>query len=285
MILVTGASGLVGGAVLNELSEVGAGPLKAIYRGEKDRALLPAGVTAVKADFADAASLDAALKDVKAAYLVCAAIPQLVELETNFLLACQRASTPHVVLQSALGAADFNKSFPSWHREVEEKAKALGVPCTILRPTGFMQNIATYFAGTIKSQDCFYDGLGKARLAHIDVRDIAAVAAKSLLSSGTIGQVYELNGPEALSDEELAGRISKVAGRPIRYVELSLQQMLQGMVSSGMPESRALPIVELYEYYLAGKGEGSDKVLRDLLGRSPSTIDAYLSEIAPSFAK
>ena len=285
MILVTGASGLVGKAVLSELTALRAGPLRAIYRDQKDRAALPAAVEGVKADFSDAASLDAALKSVTAAYLVCAAIPQLVELETNFLLACQRAKTPHVVIQSALGAADFDKSFPSWHRKVEEKAKSVGIPCTILRPNGFMQNVATYFAGTIKSQDCFYDALGKARIAQIDVRDIAAVVAKALTSPQTIGQVFELNGPEPLSDEELAKRISKAAGRPIRYVELSLEQMLQGMVASGMPEARAKPVVELYEYYLAGKGEGSDKVLRDLLGRSPRTIDAYLAEIAPMFAK
>ena len=86
--------------------------------------------------------------------------------------------------------------------------------------------------------------------------------------------MYELNGPEALSDQELASRISKVAGRPIRYFELSLDQLLKGMVASGMPEARARPVVELYEYYLAGRGEGSDKVLRDLLGRKPRTIDA-----------
>ena len=72
---------------------------------------------------------------------------------------------------------------------------------------------------------------------------------------------------------------------PSQIAELSLDQMLKGMVASGMPEARARPVVELYEYYLAGRGEGSDKVLRDLLGRKPRTIDAYLSEIAPLFAK
>ena len=92
MILVTGATGSVGGAVLRELLARGAGPLRAVYRDAKDRPALPTGVEAVRADFADPASLDAALAGVESAYLVCAAIPQLVELEAAFLEACASAA-------------------------------------------------------------------------------------------------------------------------------------------------------------------------------------------------
>jgi uncharacterized protein YbjT (DUF2867 family) len=285
MILIAGATGLVGGAVLQELLAAGVTPLRAVYRGTEDVARAPAGVDAVRADFADAASLDRALEGVRAAYLVCAAVPELVALESNFLAACQRARTPHVVLQSALGAADFDKSFPVWHRRVEERARELNVPCTILRPNGFMQNIGGYFAASIRTQDCFFDALGSARVSHIDVRDIATAAVRALTASDTIGRVFELSGPEPLSNEDLAGRISRVAGRPVRYVALTPEQLLQGMVAAGMPEARARPIVELYEYYRTGKGAGSDLALRELIGRAPRAIDAYLAEIAPSFAK
>jgi predicted SnoaL-like aldol condensation-catalyzing enzyme len=148
-----------------------------------------------------------------------------------------------------------------------------------------MQNIGGYFAASIRGEDCFYDALGTARVCHIDVRDIAAAAARVLLAPDTIGRAFELHGPEALTNEELASRISRVAGRPVRYVPLTPEQMLQGAIASGMPEERARPVVELYDYYRAGKGVGSDQALRELIGRAPRTVNTYLAEIAASFAK
>ena len=284
MILVTAATGMVGGAVLRELVERNAGGVRAVYRDPKDLAKLPAGVEPVQADFSDSASLSRALRAVDSAFLACAPVPQLVELESSFLNACKTAGTAHVVLLSAMGAGDFPKSFPSWHRKVEDYARSQGIPCSILRPNGFMQNIGAVFTATIKSQDAIYDGLGDARISYIDVRDIAAATANLLTSNQARGSVYELHGPEALSDFDLAERISKVAGRPIRYIPISLEQMKQGMIGAGIPEARATPIVELYELYLSGKGAGSDRQLRELIGREPRRIDGYLSEIASSFA-
>jgi uncharacterized protein YbjT (DUF2867 family) len=285
MILVTGATGSVGGAVLRQLLERKAGPVRAMYRDAKDGPTLPAEAHGVRADFADPASLGRALAGVDSAYLVCAAVPQLVELETNFLKACKAAGTAHVVLQSALGAADFGKSFPAWHRRVEETARALGLPVTVLRPNGFMQNIAAYFAADVRSQDCLFDALGDARISYIDVRDVAAAAVAALTVPTAAGGVYELHGPEAVGSDELARRIARAADRPIRNVDLTLEQMKQGMLSAGMPEARAQPVVELYEYYRAGGGVGSADVLRLLIGREPRTLDAYLAEVASAFAK
>ena len=284
MILVTGASGSVGSALVEELRARDAGPIRVIERKPRGVAW-PTGVGAVIADFADPPSLDRALAGVEAAYLVCSPVPELVTLETNFLLGCERARTPHVVIQSALGAGEFLRSFPAWHRQVEEKAGALGIPCTILRPNGFMQNISNFFAASIRADDCFFDALGTAQVSWIDVRDIAAAAAAALSSRATINEVFELNGPEPIANHELASRISSVAGRTIRYVELTPDQMRQGMISAGMPESSVIPIIELYEYYRAGKAVGSDQMLRKLLNRTPRSVDAYLTEIAPLFAK
>jgi uncharacterized protein YbjT (DUF2867 family) len=282
---VTGSSGSVGAAVVRELLARGGPPVRAMYRDAKDLPLLPKGVQPVQADYADPASLDRVLEGIESAYLVCAAVPELVELETNFLFACKKAATRHVVIQSALGAADFSKSFPAWHRQVEDKANALGVPNTVLRPNGFMQNISAYSGPTIRAQDCFYDALGSAKISYIDVRDVAAAGVKALTDRATLGAVYELHGPEAIGTEELARRLTKAAGRPIRGVDLTPEQLKQGMIAAGMPANRAQPVADLYAYYRSGKGEGSSQVLQSLIGRAPRTMDAYLAEIAPSLAK
>jgi len=164
MILVTGASGTVGRPVLEEVAKTGK-PVKAMYRGAEDARNAPAGVATVIADFADKASLAKALQGIDTIYLVCSPIPQLVELENNVIQACKQAGVAYVVLNSALGAGDYPKSFPSWHRQVEDKLKASGLPYAILRPNSFMQNIAAYMAPSIRAQSAFYSAMGDAKLS------------------------------------------------------------------------------------------------------------------------
>ncbi|QVL34265.1 NAD(P)H-binding protein [Telmatocola sphagniphila] len=278
MILFSGATGLVGGAVVQELLQLKTKNVRALCRNSKDASKIPTGAEVVYGDFSDLESLEKALSGIDSAYLVCAAIPDLVELESNFLQACKKLGTRHVVIQSALGAADFPKSFPSWHRQVEDIARTLKVPHTILRPNGFLQNIGTYFAPSIRTQDCFYGMIGESRISLVDIRDIALAAALLLSLGSPRNQIFELFGPEALSNQEIAQRISNVTGRNVTYINLSEEQILQGMVGAGIPGWRARAIAELDEYYLSGKGAGSDDVLQKLIGRSPRTLDAYLAE-------
>jgi len=105
--------------------------------------------------YADKQSLRKALDGVSAVYVVCSPIPQLVELESNMVDACKEAEVKHVVLNSALGAGDYPKSFPGWHRKVEDKLKAAGMSYTIVRPNGFLQNIVAFNAPSIRTQGAF----------------------------------------------------------------------------------------------------------------------------------
>jgi uncharacterized protein YbjT (DUF2867 family) len=155
MILITGASGTVGRAVLNEVLKSGQRP-KAMYRSAKDAEAAPEGVSTAGADFADQQSLRHAMTGVEMVYVVCSPIPQLVALECNAIEACVASGVRHVVLNSALGAEDYPKSFPAWHRQVEDRLKSSGLGYTIVRPNGFMQNILAYNAPSIRAQGAFY---------------------------------------------------------------------------------------------------------------------------------
>src|SRR5215469_15142826 len=186
MILVTGASGNAGGAVLREVLKTDR-PVQAMYRSPEDAAKASKDAGAVIADFADKPSLGRALEDVDAVYLVCSPVRELVELEGNMVDACREAGGRHVVLNSAMGAGDYPKSFPSWHRRVEDKLKASGLDYTILRPNSFMQNILTYYAPTIRSQGAFYAAMGNARTSFIDVRDVCCGGGKDADVAGSRG--------------------------------------------------------------------------------------------------
>src|SRR5437667_6537869 len=223
MILVTGASGMMGKAVLHEVAKVAAKTgenYRAMYRSATEAAKAPAGSSTVIADFGKKDSLPPALRNVTSVYIVCSPIPQLIELEWNMIDACVNAGVSHIVLNSAMGAREYMKSFPSWHRRVEDKLKSTRISFTILRPNSFHQNILTYFAPSIRSQGAFYGSMGSAAVSFLDVRDIAAVAAKALSGGEHSGKTHELNGPEALTYGELATKISKHSGPPGQYVSI-----------------------------------------------------------------
>lgn len=283
MILVTGASGNAGRAVLDAVRTSGA-PVRAMYRSEEDARTAPAGVSTVIADFASKESMRGALAAVDAVYLVCSPIPALVELESNAIDGCREASVKHVVLNSALGAGDYPKSFPSWHRTVEDKLKASGLGYTILRPNSFMQNILAFFAPSIRQQGAFYAAMGAARTSYLDLRDIAAVVARVLANAGEhFGQVYELNGPEAVTYAEVAERIGRIANRPVKYVDIPEAAQRQNMLGSGMPEWQVDALLDLQRYYSNGQGGAVTEVLQRLLGRAPVRLNQFLEEFKDNF--
>src|SRR6202049_4631423 len=179
MILITGASGSVGKAVLQEAARRQS-KVRAMYRSKEEAAKAPAGCEPVLADYADKPSLRKALNGVTSVYVVCSPIPQLVELESNMLDACKESGVKHVVLNSALGAGDYAKSFPGWHRKVEDKLKATGMSYTILRPNGFLQNIVVYNAPSIRAQGAFFAAMGDAKVSYLDIGDIAIVQIADL---------------------------------------------------------------------------------------------------------
>ncbi len=283
MILVTGASGNVGRTVLQEVAKIGARH-RAMYRSTEEAAKAPAGTETVVADFAKPETLSAALQNVDRVYLVCSPIPELVQLESNMIDACVAAGVQHVMLNSAWGAGDYDKSFPSWHRKVEEKLKgARRLSWTILRPNSFHQNVVAFFAPTIRTQGVFYSSMRDANVSFLDVRDIAVAAAKALAGGEHAGKIYELNGPEAINYPELAGKISKVAGRKVQYVDIPMDAQKKAMLEQGMPEWMVTALLDLQQYYLNGKGGETDGLLQKLLGRAPITMDEFLAENAHEF--
>jgi len=284
MILVTGASGTVGREVLSEVRKTGK-PVAAMYRSAEDARSAPAGVVTVVADFADPNSLQKALRGIEALSLVCSPIPELVELESNVIDAAKQTGVGHVVLNSALGAGDYAKSFPSWHRKVEEKLKACGLAYTIVRPNTFMQNIVAYNAPSIRAQGAFYSAMGDAKISFIDVRDIAAAMAKILAAPAAhAGKIYEWNGPETLNYTEVAALISKVAGRAVQFVNIPEEAQRKAMLDLGMPGWQVEALLDLQRYYtVERKGADVTPVLEQVLGRASRGMEQYLSENRDAF--
>lgn len=282
MILITGASGSVGREVVREVQKTKS-EFCAMYRSKEEAAKAPAGAKTAIADFRDKRSLLAALSGVERVFLVCSPIQELVELEGNAIDACKEAGVKLIVLNSALGAGDYEKSFPSWHRKVEDKLKASGIAHVILRPNGFMQNTITYLAPSIRAQGAFFDAMGDAKTSYVDVRDVAAVAARALTEQGHLGKTYELNGPEAITQDDLAKRIAAKSGRDVKHANIPRGAHQKAMLDLGMPAWQVNALIELQDYYVSGRAASVDGVVAKLLGRPARTMDIFLEEYAAQF--
>jgi predicted SnoaL-like aldol condensation-catalyzing enzyme len=160
---------------------------------------------------------------------------------------------------------------------VEDKLKTTGMSYTILRPNGFLQNIVAYNAPSIRTQGAFYAAMGDAKVSYLDVGDIAVVAVKALQGGAHAGKTYELNGPEAISNQELAKRISKTTGRTVNYVDIPESAQREAMLGIGMPEWQVTALLELQQYYKQGGGAKTDGLLKSLIEREPVTLDQYLA--------
>ncbi len=277
MILVTGATGNVGSELVRELVARGV-PFRAMVRKEADAtALREQGVDAVLGDFDDPASLREALAGVTHVYLVTPGTPQQVAQQIAFVQVAQAAGVQHIVKQSALGAALGSPTvFMDQHGQIEQAIQDAGLAYTFLRPNSFVQNIGQFNAGSVANGGAFYANMGEGRVSHVDVRDIAAVAARVLTEDGHAGQVYELTGPAALSNSEIAAKLSALLGTPVQYVAVPDESARASMAAMGDWLANAL--VTLNQFYAQDKGAAVTPTAQQITGRTPRSVDAYLEK-------
>jgi uncharacterized protein YbjT (DUF2867 family) len=280
MILITGASGNVGSQVLKRAAAVGL-RLRAAYQSRDKAQGVPAGVETVLMDYTQPETVRGSLRGVEKVFLVGPPTANIAELEGGVVRECQRAGVTHIVKLSALGGRQ--AIFPSLHRDSEERIEASGVPFTFLRPNGFMQNLVTYNAVTIKSQNAFYATQASGAVSHIDLRDVGAVAVKVLADDGHERQAYALTGPEALTNDQIAEKLSRATGRTIRYVDLPPAELKKALLGAGMPEWSADALLDLQRLYREGKASLVDPAVERILGRKATTFDQFARDHAGAF--
>jgi predicted outer membrane repeat protein len=194
----------------------------------------------------------------------------------------REAGIRHIVKLSVFHADREDYIFGRWHRAVEKAIEASRVPYTFVRPTGFMQNYATYQGAAIRAENRFYQPT-EHKTSHVDVRDIAAVAVRALTSSGHEGKAYELTGPEALTHAEVAAKLSAATGRKIEAVIVPPAAMRPAMLAQGMPEFYVEALLDLERVYGAGAGAEITGDVERVLGRKPHTFDEYLRDHIQAF--
>lgn len=284
-ILVTGATGNVG-TELTKLLAAQKIPFRAMVRAVKDTDL-PADsdvAETVIGDFNDAKTVADALQGIERAFLLTNSSEQAETQQTAFVDAAKRAGVKHIVKLSQW-AADANSPvrFLRYHHAAERKIEDSGIAYTFLRPNLFMQSLLG-FRGSIMSQGKFFGAIGDARISAVDVRDVAAVAAAALTRSGHEGKIYNLTGPEALSHQEMAQKLSATLKRNINFVDVPPGAMREALLGFGFPKWQADGLIEDYAHYSRGEASELASGVYDALGKQPRSFDDFARDYAPAFS-
>ncbi len=206
-----------------------------------------------------------ALEDVDAVYLVRPDWEDAPEIIAGFL--AQTEPSARIVF---LSEQDADYTAPDgWSPRNERAVREGSQSWTILRPSWFMQSLTDdrMFGGPVLSDGELPFPAGDARVAWIDARDIAAVAAVALLDEGHDGQTYEITGPEALSLPETAKALSEALDRPVVHRDLTIQQALGDSVGFARELDRLT-----FERVAADRFAPVTDTVRQLAGRPPRRL-------------
>ena len=280
MICVTGSGGTVSSELIKQLESANAPFRAAHFSNEKAEAARARGIDAVIIDYNRPETLQAAFQGCDKLFLLGPNVLNQTQFELNAIEAAQAVGVQHIVKQSVLGAEEEAFSLALVHRPVEKAIESSGLAWTFLRPNSFMQNVVTYMGETIKAKAAFYSASGEAKISHVDVRDIAAVAVQALTEPTHVGKAYTLTGPEVLTYDEFADELSKVLGRPISHINLPPSDLKQGMLAVGMPEEIADQMLDLERYYREDQASRITNDIKQVTGREPGRFADYVRETA-----
>ncbi|MFC6986911.1 NmrA family NAD(P)-binding protein [Streptomyces cirratus] len=274
-----GATGATGGALLHRLTGLDV-PCRAISRTPGTlRAATDARapVEIVGADAADPRTLRDALKGSTQLFLAMANSPRQAELEMNAIDAAALCGVEHVVKLSAPAAEPASPvAISRGHWQVEEHLAATGMTATLLRPYAFMQKLLLNAPSV--AQGVLIGAMRDAPCNYIDVRDIADVAAETLLDPGLAGATYTLTGPQAFSHSALARLLGELTGRPVRHIDLPPNDFHSHLLSTAhMPPWLASHVVEIQQLAVS-RPEFPNDTTETVLGRPARTLPDFIRE-------
>jgi uncharacterized protein YbjT (DUF2867 family) len=275
VILVTGATGNAGGAVVRALANSGQ-QVRALVR-DVNHAPLPAGVEAVTGDLNEPGTLVPHLEGVTAAFLLSG-----YEGLEQTLANMRRADVERVVLlsSSAAPSGDLTNAVARYHVLAERAVRDSGLRWTFLQPNTFMTNTFQWLP-QLRQGDVIRAPFADVSVATVDPDDIGAVAAVALTSNANEGRALRLSGPESLSPADRVAILADALGRELRF-EAQSNEEAKAEMSAAMP---AQYVDAFFRFFVDGDLDESAVLptVQDVTGRAPRSFEAWVTAHADAF--
>lgn len=275
-VLVTGATGRLGRLVTQRLLEQDQ-PVRVFTRDPaKAQALFGPRVEIAGGDFADAASVAAAMAGIDRLFLLSPISETLAAEQIAVAEAAAAAGVSRIV---KISGSDWTIAYPGQsisgdaHADVEWRLRALPLQHVCLRPTAWMQVSLTNLLKQVAAHQPVLAASGAAGIGFIDARDIADVAIDQLLAHNIARKPLILTGPEVLTVGQVAGKISAILGRPVDVAQsgTGLAPLLGGSF-----EHRA--VAQFITLIGGGAAAYANTMVEQILGRPARSVDAFLAE-------
>jgi NAD(P)H dehydrogenase (quinone) len=281
MILLTGAAGKTGKAVLCALAARGVAVRALVHRGEQGETVRALGAReVVVGDLLDRSVVGPAAAGARAVYHICPNVhPDEVAIGRVAIDAAREAGVQQFVYHSVLHPQV--EAMPHhWQKlRVEEQLFESELAYTILQPAAYMQNVLGQWDSIVQWGVYRVPYNIETHLGMVDLADVADAAARVLTEPGHAGATYELAGSETLTQREVADVLADKLGQPVEAQQIGLAAWEQQARASGMGDYQVKTLLQMFGYYDRHGLWGNPRVLAWLLGREPERFDAFVARV------
>lgn len=278
MILITGAGGKTGRAVIRGLSKTES-VCALVYRDEHISPAKSVGAEKIiVGDMRDEAAIRLAMGGIRAVYHICPNMsPDEIVIGKSVIGEARKAGVEQFIYHSVLHPQT-EKMHHHWQKlRVEEMIFESGLPFTILQPAAYMQNLLASWKSIVEEGVLRVPYSVDSRFSFLDLEDLAEAAIIVLTEPGHTNAVYELAGTPPMSHVEVAEIMGSVLKRGVRAEEEETNDWR--LRAKGMNEDAAESLVRMFEYYDQWGLSGNPNVLRWLLKRDPTSLEAFIQRM------
>ncbi|MCB2354594.1 SDR family oxidoreductase [Clostridium estertheticum] len=280
MILITGANGQTGRAIIKALLSKGEQIRAFVHTTEQIQEIKSLGEIDVFAgDMMNQKSVDEALIGINTVYHICSAVnPNEVEIGQMVINAARNARVEHFVYHSVLHSVLQDMPHHQKKLKVEELMVNSGIPYTIIQPAVFMQNILESWKSLSEKgifQQKFFT-TQETRMCMVDLEDLAEAVSIILTNTGYTGATYELCGPENLSLSDMLAAMELHFGLEIK-VETPQDEMFAAQLKKhGVGDYKVNTLLKMFQHYNEHGFVGNPNVLTWILGRKPNDFSSFI---------
>ena len=285
-LLITGASGKLGTAVLTHLLDThGVQPAR-IVAGSRDpdklTAVVARGVATARVDFDDSASMEEAFKEIDTLLIISSdALGEPGKRLSQHLAAvaaAKKAGVRHIVYTSLISPETSGIHFAPDHVGTEQAMRDSGAGWTILRNAWYMENLMAAIPSALESGK-WYTASGTGSAGYVTRDDCARAAAAVLATPPTENKVYSITGPQSLSVDDLVATLNAVYGKSIEVVQLDEAGFIGGLKAAGLPDILVQIIAEFDKDVKQGNMAGVSDAIATLTGKAPTSFADFVSAL------
>jgi NAD(P)H dehydrogenase (quinone) len=278
MILVTGASGKTGKAIVQALAGTGKKVRALVHRAEHEKTLKQLGASEVRSgDIHNRSLLEESMKNVTALYHICPNVSEdEYEIGELVINTAKAAGVKRFIYHSVLHP-NIEEMPHHWLKmRVEALLFKSGLNFTVLQPVAYMQNVLGYWNQILNQGIYPVPYRPETRLGMVDLLNVAEAAVKVITETGHEGAIYELSGSEALSQIEVAEVLSQKLNRLVKVEKVLIEIWEVQARGSGMNEYAINTLIRMFNYYDLYGFKGNERVLSGLIGHNPTKFSEFI---------